>query len=476
LFIVFDLVARQICKPGTTARLGQTRQYNDAMSARLNHEKIEVQAPMVWTTYKEKIKRLSQRIVEAQKPIRILDAIKWDPSVEQELRKSRFKQMPKINAEYYAGVELGFEPEFKLSELGDIAKDVGTSLGADDAVGQLLVSICEQYMDVVNLLANRGTKKFWDYSRKLYGSPKDRFFEDKNTISELGQLLYSILSKMEDAALGPEYPENIPAEEVVRQLNERFKTFFKDDPSVRAKISDGIFADAAAGGDVVKIKQGAMFSSRDIDILEVHEGWVHVATSQNGNNQHVAKWLAKGPPRCSSTQEGLAVIMEIFTFRTYPRRARQINDRILGIDKVEDGANILELIEFYRTEGYSEDDSLFNAKRIFRGGVLEGGAPFTKDISYCKGFIENYNFMRAAIRAGRPQLVPFLFAGKLHVDDVPLIYQKYKEGIIDAPQYLPPQFRDLNGLAVWMSFSSFLNLVDLKRIQEHYDRLFKNFT
>jgi uncharacterized protein (TIGR02421 family) len=200
-----------------------------------------------------------------------------------------------------------------------------------------------------------------------------------------------------------------------------------------------------------------------------------VGTTQNGNAQHVAKWLSKGPPRVSATQEGLAVIMEIFTFRSYPKRARKINDRILGIDKAEDGANILELIEFYRTEGYSEDDCVGNAKRVYRGGLLEGGAPFTKDISYCRGFIENYNFMRSAIRLGRPYLIPFLFCGKLNVDDIPLLYQKYKEGIVDAPVHLPPQFRDLNGIAVWMSFSSFLNSVDLKRIQEHYDKLFKTY-
>jgi uncharacterized protein (TIGR02421 family) len=240
-------------------------------------------------------------------------------------------------------------------------------------------------------------------------------------------------------------------------------------------LSDGILADAAAGGDVVKIKEGTLFSSREIDILEVHEGWVHVGTTQNGQNQHVAKWLSKGPPRCSATQEGLAVIMEIFTFRSFPKRAKHINDRIIGIDKAEDGANILELIEFYRTEGYSEDECIANAKRVFRGGVVEGGAPFTKDISYCRGFIENYNFMRAAIRAGKPHLIPFIFCGKLHVNDVPLLYQKYKEGIVDAPVHLPPQFRDLNGLAVWMSFSSFLNTIDLKRIQEHYDKLFTTY-
>jgi hypothetical protein len=148
---------------------------------------------------------------------------------------------------------------------------------------------------------------------------------------------------------------------------------------------------------------------------------------------------------------------------------------VLGIDKVEDGANLLELIEFYRTEGYSEEDALTSAKRIFRGAPLEGGSPFTKDISYCRGFIENYNFMRAAIRAGYPFLLPFMFVGKVNIDDIPLLYQKYKEGIVDFPKYLPPLFQDLNGVVVWMSFSSFLNQVNLKIVQEHYTKQFERF-
>jgi uncharacterized protein (TIGR02421 family) len=429
---------------------------------------------MVWTTYKEKIKRLSQRIVEAQRPIRILDAIKWDSSIEHELRKSKFREMPTIGPDYYEKFPLSFDAEKKKEELHDIISDIRLTMGEDDSVGKLQIKICEQYIDVVEMLLSRGTKRFWEQSCKLYGSPKDRLFDEKNTILELGQALYGILNGLEERMPGSSYPEDISAEEVVEELNRRFKDYFPDG-SAQAKLSDGIVADAAAGGDTVKIKAGAMFSSRDIDILEVHEGWVHVGTTQNGNLQHVAKWLSKGPPRCSATQEGLAVIMEIFTFRSYPRRARQINDRILGIDKAEDGANLLELLEFYRTEGYSEDECLFNVKRVYRGGTVEGGAPFTKDISYCRGFIENYNFMRAAIRAGRPDLIPFLFAGKIHVDDVPLLYQKYKEGIVDEPRFLPPQFKDMNGLTVWMSFSNFLNRVDLQKIQEHYDKLFKEY-
>ena len=429
---------------------------------------------MVYSTYKEKIKRISQRIVDAQKPIRILDSIKWDPSIELELKKSKFKSIPKVGATYYQNIDLGFDVEKKSDEFLEIIQEIKTHLGSDDSIGHLLIRNCEQYLETLQMLSHRGTKTFWEYSKKLYGSPKDVFFGDRNKISELGHLLYNILGKIDESAM-PHFPEDIEAEQVVKALSARFKDYFLDD-EVHAKLSDGIVADAAAGSDVVKIKEGAKFSSRDIDILEVHEGWVHVGTTLNGLNQHVATWLSKGPPGVASTQEGLAVIVEIFTFRSYPRRARQINDRIIGIDKVEDGANILELIEFYRTEGYTEEESLTNVKRVFRGGVLEGGAPFTKDISYCKGFIENYNFMRAAIRAGKAHLIPFLFSGKLHVDDVPLLYQKYKEGIIDFPRYLPPQFRDLNGIAVWMSFSNFLNQVDLKRIQEHYDRLFHNFS
>jgi len=428
---------------------------------------------MVWSTTKEKVRRLSERIVEAQKPIRILDAIKWEPWVEERLRKSKFKEMPRLGSQYYEKIELGYDPRAKMDELRDIILQVDLDLGPNDELGKLLKVTVEQYIEVVRMLTHRGSKKFGELSRRLYGSPKDTLYDDKSTILDLGQTLYEILGRMGDSAAGREHPEDVKAEEVVEILNGRFKTYFTDDP-VRARISDGIVADAAAGSDFVKIREGSVFSRRDIDILEVHEGWVHVGTTQNGKSQPVAKWLSKGPPRCASTQEGLAVIMEIFSFRSYPRRAKAINDRILGIDKVEEGADLLQLIEFYRTEGYSEEDALTSVKRVFRGGPLEGGAPFTKDIAYCKGFIENYNFMRAAIQAGYPYLIPFLFVGKIHSDDIPLLYRKYKEGIVEAPRYLPPQFADLDGVAVWMSFSSFLNQIDMRRVRAHYEKIFES--
>ncbi len=424
--------------------------------------------------YKEKIKKISKRIVLVQKPIRILDAIKWDDSVQRDFFASRFKKLPQTGETYYQNIPLGFNPDKKENEFKSLITDIRRDLGQEDDVGNLLIRNCKQYIDVVRMLASRGTKKFWEYSKKLYGSPKDQFFSDTNNIASLGALLHDILSGLNDKILGTEDTRDKSSEEVVKILKKRFHQSFLHD-CVEVKLSDGIVADAAAGSNYIKINRFSLFSNKDIDILEVHEGWVHVATTANGANQPHAVWLEKGPPRCTVTQEGLAVFMEVITFRTYPRRARKINDRILGIDMAEDGADALELFWYYQNQGYSEEESYRNMMRICRGGLSGGGAPFTKDICYCQGFIENYNFIRTAIRKGKPELIRFLFAGKLHVRDVPMIYQKYQEGLVSAPIYLPPPLTDLSGLAVWMSFSNFLNQVDLKAVQNDYERLFKKF-
>ena len=38
---------------------------------------------------------------------------------------------------------------------------------------------------------------------------------------------------------------------------------------------------------------------------------------------------------------------------------------------------------------------------------------------YTKGIVSNYNYLRTAITAGRPELIRWLFAGKVALEDVP---------------------------------------------------------
>ena len=320
------------------------------------------------------------------------------------------------------------------------------------------------------MLMARGTQEFHTYSKTLYGSTKDTFPDGRTSVRDMGFVLYDLLTAVGGERLGPPHPRDITAPMAVVELNARFDKFFGN-AAIHVQVDDTLLADAAAGSDYVKIRSGAMFSRSDIDILEAHEGWVHVATSLNGQAQPVARWLAKGPPRTTAVQEGLAALVEIFTFRSTPRRAKRLNDRILAVDKSEDGASFLDVFEWYRTEGYDEEECFQNSRRVFRGGLLGGGAPFTKDACYCKGIVLNYAFMRAAIQQDKAQLIPFLFVGKVAHEDIPVLYAHVTDGIVKPPPFLPPIFDDMSGLAIWMCYSSFFSRLGGTAITEHYAKV-----
>jgi uncharacterized protein (TIGR02421 family) len=419
-----------------------------------------------WRSYKEILAGLGQRVLDAQRPIRILQSLRWEAEVEQDFFRRQKRELPRVS---YAP-DLGFDPEAKLRELDGILADAERELGRDDRLGSILRATADEYRKVVRMLLARGTKEFHTLSRELYGSPKDRFPDGKTSVRDMGFVLYDLLTAVGGERLGPAQKRDISAEIAAGELNTRFARFFGG-AAIQVQVDDTLLADAAAGSDYVKIRSGALFSKGDIDILEAHEGWVHVATSLNGQAQPVARWLAKGPPRTTAVQEGLAALVEIFTFRSNPRRAKKLNDRILAVDKAEDGASFLDVFEWYRTEGYSEEECFQNARRVFRGGLLEGGAPFTKDACYCKGIVLNFAFLRAAIQLDRAELIPFLFVGKVAHEDIPVLYAHVTDGIVKPPPFLPPIFEDMNGLAIWMCYASFFSRLGGTTIADHYAKI-----
>jgi uncharacterized protein (TIGR02421 family) len=423
-----------------------------------------------WRSYKERLARLAQRLVEVQRPIRILNAIKWDPTVFERFRDSRWRDLPPVGADYYASVTLGFDPEATIAELRAIDKQVRSELG-DDLVGKIVSETAIQFVDAVEMLRSRGTKRFYELSRRLYGTPKETLADGSTLLRDVALDLYDVLTQLDAELLGPKPVRNIPAERAVEILNGKLKWYFEDD-SIRVILDDGIVADAAAGSDYIKIRRGAMFSDRDLKLLEVHEGWVHVATSLNGQRQAVARWLAIGSPRVAASQEGLAALLEVLTLTSHPSRARRLNDRVLAVDKAEDGASFLDVFEWFRTEGYDEATCFWSTQRVFRGGVLDGGAPFTKDIVYTKGIVSSYNFLRSAIAAGRPELISWLFVGKTALEDLPVLVSRAHEGVVSPPRYVPEMFRDMNGLAIWLGISTFWGRLKSQALREHYEKLF----
>ena len=418
--------------------------------------------------YRQIIRALSDRIVEAQRPIRILDAIKWDTSVQDGFFAAGAREQPPVDVEYYRKRPLGFNAVAKRKEFHDIDREVTRRLGQFNPLAVLMRRMCDEYQNVVRMLEARGTPEFSQISEDLYGAASDVFHAGDPTLADLGVMMTEALENIDDSMMLPDDEKTISGKEAVSILKQRLDAAFPDvKGGVRVILSDGILADAAAGSDYLKIRKEARFNERDLRVLEVHEGWVHIGTTLNGQEQPVCTFLGKGPPSSTVTQEGLAIIVEIISFASYPARLRRLTNRIRAIDMAEQGATFLDVYRYFLEQGYSEGESYGHASRIFRGSLPDAG-PFTKDLAYSKGFILIYNFIRLAVRNGKLDRIPLLFCGKTTLEDIKTLSQLVEEGLVSKPRFLPPQFRDLNALTAWMCYSNFLNRLSLEKIEVDY--------
>lgn len=418
------------------------------------------------STYLTEVKMLSDRIVKAQQPIRILDAIKWDDNVKQAFFEAKCRKPPAVSPDYYSQRPLGFDPIEKKREFYQIERDLARKLGQLNPLSVIMRKICREYQSVVRMLESRGTPIFSDISQELYGSSHDVFHVDDPTIAGLGSMMEETLTQLLKLDFLVEEPKTITAKEAVAILNDRIENLFPGD-GLRAMISDGIVADAAAGTDYVKLRADALFNMRDLRVLEVHEIWVHLGTTLNGLAQPYCTFLGKGPPSSAVTQEGLAVLMEILTLSSTPNRLMRLINRVRAITLAEDGADFMDIFHFFRDKGLDPEESYTLSSRVFRGSSADG-MPFTKDLTYIKGFVLTYNFMRLAVSTGKPDRIPLLFCGKTMIEDMKVLADLVEEGTVIAPRFLPPQFTDLMGLSAWLSFSRFMSSMNFRQLEQDY--------
>jgi uncharacterized protein (TIGR02421 family) len=431
----------------------------------------------VLTPYEQIIRDLSDRIVEAQKPIRILNSLKWDNHVQHYFFQHKFKKLPPVDSQYYQRNSLNFDPEKKTAEFYAIELDIRRKLGQFSGIGRIMRRMCREYREVIRMLLARGNAEFSKISQDLYGSSNDAFYAGAPTLKDLAILVSETLSRLKESNSNSEVEpveiKKIKSEEAIKILSTRLNHYFnphgkkKGGRRINVILSDDILADAAAGADTIRIRKGSEFSERDLKIFEVHEGWVHIATTLNGMAQPICTFLSKGPPSSTVNQEGLAIIMEIFTFSSYPHRVQRLTDRITAIHMAEQGADFIDVFKFYCNQGLSELESYSNARRVFRGSTPTQG-PFTKDLSYSKGFILIYNYIRIAVQKGLQGYIPLLFLGKTTLEDLHIFADLMEAGVIIPPIYLPPQFKDLSALSAWMSYSLFLNTLSLEYLSTDY--------
>lgn len=416
---------------------------------------------------KEKIQEFSKRLIEAQRKITILDAIKWTDDIQQDFFANQFKKQPKVTEVYYEKMPLPYTVSEKKEEFRSIIRDVQNQFGNFSAISRLITERCQEYMQALNMLEVRGKAEFSEIAIELYGNPKDVFYPSGPRLAEMGTVLFDLLTKL-DYELKNELDEKIyTAQQAREMLAENLGRYFQDPNRVKVIVSNELVADASAGADTIRLNDGRMFSPRDLRCLEVHEGWVHIGTTLNGSAQPYCHFLAKGSPSCSVLQEGLAVLIEVITMSSYPSRFRRITNRVVAMEKVLDGATFLDIFHYFLSCGTSEIESYSQTVRIFRGSTPEGG-PFTKDLSYAKGFILAFTFILYAMAEHQFDAVDLLFVGKLSLEDIPLLIELRDIGLLEHPKYLPPQIADKAALSSLMSVFLYLNKFNFKDIQRNF--------
>lgn len=408
--------------------------------------------------HNKRISDLSARLYQASKEIRILKHISWPVEVRQEFFKHKAQRLPEVQYPM-------FEPSNVIFQVAGIQSEL-----EDTLVDQWLNRQAQVIANSALMLSATGTEQFFKYSSELYGAPKNPLTDGMSTSLALAQQFDSLIDSFSSIDLGAPQDADRSAEDVVaamrRDVNEAFG---KDAPEVM--VVDHLSANALAGPKHIRIRANARFSDRDVVQLINHEAHIHVGTSLNGMHQEYLPMLGASHAGTTRTQEGLAVFAEFITGTMDIDRMRRLSDRVLGIQMAIDGADFIEVFRYFENRLDDAEQAFENTRRVFRGGVITGGAPFTKDNVYLNGLLRVHNFFRAIVSTKRVDCLPLIFCGKLDLEDIPVLSQLAREGLCKKPRYLPPWASDKRFLLSYLAYSSFLNHIDMQKVKEHYNCL-----
>lgn len=405
----------------------------------------------------KKIAKLDAALIEAARGVRVLPNIAWPLGSEETFLRS-WRSGKKVSLP-----DSGVRPLDLSDNIAELEK-ISAQCNEDDPVEKFLFETAQSYANAARMLGAVGTREFTTWSVSLYGRPDMLYKLQKMTAVDAAKFFLELTDSLVGTGYIPPTQSNISATDFTAWLKTRVDEFFG--PDVVSVVEDAdLSAKAAAGATRIRVRSSAAFSKLDQAQLLNHEAFIHTATMLNGRHQVNLQSLALGTPRTTRTQEGIAVLSELFTNSMDIARLRRIALRVIAVQKALDGADFIDLFKFFIEAGQTEEDSARSAQRIFRSGAAKDGIVFTKDAVYLSGLLEVHTFIRMAIRDSRPELIGHLFAGRLTLADVIRMAPVFETGWLSPPRYVPDWASDLNRIAASMAYSAFLSNIRLEKIE-----------
>lgn len=402
-----------------------------------------------------KIKKLDQAIVQASKKIKVLSILSWPAGEEEKFMSNWHKGNPTL-------------PDYKPQ-----APDVSVSIAELDSivsqcdqnhpVEKFLAETAESYADAGRMLMTIGTPDFTRYSTMIYGRPDMVYKHQGLCAVDAAKFFLQVTEDLLGNSHIQQTEADISSAEFAGWLKAEVDEFFAHD-AVEVMLDKKMASKALAGATRIRIRESAVFTQLDKDQLLYHEAFIHTATQLNGRKQPNLKSLGLGAPRTTRTQEGIAVLAELFSNAMDINRLRRISLRVTAIKMALDGADFIEIFKYFLQEGQSEEESVRSAQRIFRSGDCKGGIVFTKDAVYLPGVLEVHTILRVAIRDNRPEIIRNLFAGRLTVADAIRLNPMFESGWLVPAVYLPTWATDLRRLAALLAYSAFVTNIKLDKV------------
>lgn len=410
---------------------------------------------------KNRITNICEILQSAAHQTRVLSHLGWQGSVRDEFFANEARELPRVTYPPY-------DAEPVLTRIA-AARDLMQSSIIDDWLERQAYAIETS----AHMLKACGTRDFYTCSRSLYGAPGDLLIDQSSTALSLAVDFDEALAQL-DGFSSTYLPQvEVSSEQLASKIEAAVGEMFGEDAPQVSVVSE-LSANALAGRERIRIRRDAQFTNKDIGQLIHHEAGIHVATSLNGRYQSQLPILATSHAGTTRTQEGLAVFSEFITGSMDLDRLRRLSDRTLAIQMAVDGADFIEVFQYFLERTGSELQAYENARRVFRGGVLTGGAPFTKDIVYLDGLVRVHNFLRTLVANGRADCMLLLFCGKMDLEDIPVLCELSQSGVCSPPRYLPAWARDMSFLLSYLAYSGFLNTIKLGQVSAHYESLLRS--
>ena len=314
-------------------------------------------------------------------------------------------------------VPLKVDPIQKREQILQVLRELEKA-DLDPWMKKIFTTRLEDYTTLLHMMEVFGTVLFYQRCTELYGTGDLKALEDP----------FNYFIDEVTKTLKPDNSTKIyTGEQGLTYLQEGLAKSYPAD-RFEVKASTSLLSDSSAGRRVLKLNTQKNFSEHQLKIFLVHEGWAHLGTSLNGQEQPLHHWLASWAPRTTFLQEGLAVLVELITGAMTLERWNRIKIRHLCCRMAERGSSLKEVYHFLRHQEMDDLDAFKLALRVFRGVDPRGGQAFTKEYLYLHGLIHLLNhlsFYNLPLSS--------VFAGKMSFEEHLLMIENQHSSKIVSP-------------------------------------------